>query len=76
LPIEDWGYPEFPYSLEYLWLIFIDLCNSRQSGMSVNPLSYQEIEAYKRLVKESLSIADIQAIKRLDIIALEAMREE
>jgi len=76
LPIEEWGYPPFPVCLEYLWSIFIDLCNSRQSGMGISPFSYQEIEAYSRLMKETLSIEDIKALKRLDVIALESMRED
>jgi hypothetical protein len=43
--------------------------------MGVSPFSYQEIEAYSRLMKETLSIQDIKALKRLDLIALESMRE-
>lgn len=44
--------------------------------MGISPFSYQEIEAYSRLMKETLSIEDIKALKRLDVIALESMRED
>jgi len=43
--------------------------------MGVSPFSYQEIEAYARLTKQELSIQDVKALKRLDLIALESMRE-
>jgi hypothetical protein len=72
MPVEEWGYPEFPQVLSYLWQHFINLNNSRQSGMGMNPISYSEIDAYCRLMKVSLSTFDVSAIKRLDVIALNA----
>jgi hypothetical protein len=72
LPKEEWGYPEFPYALEYLWHHFSNLTNSRQTGMGMNPITYVEIDAYCRLMKVRLSAFDVSAIKRLDVIALNA----
>jgi hypothetical protein len=40
--------------------------------MALNPISYSEIDAYCRLMKVSLSTFDVSAIKRLDVIAMNA----
>jgi hypothetical protein len=40
--------------------------------MAMNPISYVEMDAYCRLMKVSLSAFDVSAIKRLDVIALNA----
>lgn len=61
---------ELPEAALYVWRWFIDLNNSRQSGMGVNPISYQEMNSYfslHNLVPESW---EIDAVKMLDGIAL------
>jgi hypothetical protein len=75
LEIEKWGYPEFPDSLQYLWEHFINLHNGRQSGMSLNPLSYEAIKAYLELMQDTLSVWEINALKRLDMAALNKINQ-
>ncbi len=75
MPISDWGYPEFPDELGYLWQHFVALNNTRQAGMSINPITYIEIDAYCRLTQTHLSLFDVTAIKRLDIVAMNVINE-
>lgn len=44
--------------------------------MGMNPISYQEMEAYSRLMKVRLSVFDVQAIKRLDSVAMSESSKE
>jgi len=50
----------------YLWSYFLQLNNSRQSGMSVNALSYSEIDAWQRLTNTTISPFELSVIKALD----------
>lgn len=59
-----------------IWEHYINLANSRQSGMGMNPISYLEIEAYEKLMQVKLSIFEVKAIKKLDIIALTESNKE
>lgn len=52
------------------WKYFIDLNNSRQSGMGVNPISYQEMFSYFSLYKIEPEEWEILIIKTLDNIAI------
>lgn len=54
----------------YLWLDFLALCGTRQMGMSANPISYVEIEAYARLTDTKYSKLELIVIKRLDALFL------
>ncbi len=44
--------------------------------MGISPISYQEIEAYARLMKVNLSMFDVQAIKMLDRVAISESSKE
>lgn len=70
MPVEDWGYPEFPQSMSQIWEHYINLSNTRQSGMGMNPITYLEIQAYEVLMQTKLSVFEVKAIKKLDLIAL------
>jgi hypothetical protein len=59
--------PDFPELLSYVWSVFLCLHSTRQSGFSgPNPISYQEIQAYKNTTNSCLSSRDVETIKRLD----------
>jgi hypothetical protein len=61
---------ELPETANMVWRWFIDLNNSRQSGMGVNPISYSEMLSYFALMNIAPMEWEIQAIKTLDNIAL------
>jgi len=65
--------PEFPELLSHLWMMFIDLSNSRSDRI---PLTYTEIKAYKDLTETPLSAKDIEVIKELDALWLKVMHSE
>jgi len=68
---------ELPDSMIFVWRYFIDLNNSRSSnGFGLNPISYSEMLAYFELIDYKPQEWEIQAIKRLDHIALEQFRKE
>lgn len=50
----------------YLWTYFLQLNNARQNGMSVNPLSYSEIDSWQRLTATEISPFELSIIKALD----------
>lgn len=70
MPLEDWGYPEFPQAMSQIWEHYINLSNTRQSGMGMNPITYLEIQSYEVLMQVKLSVFEVKAIKKLDLIAL------
>lgn len=76
MPLEDWGYPEFPQAMSEIWEHYINLSNSRQNGMGMNPISYLEIQAYESLMQNKLTVFEVKAIKKLDIIALTESNKE
>lgn len=53
-----------------IWEHYINLSNTRQGGMGLNPITYLEIQAYENLMQNKLSIFEVKAIKKLDLIAL------
>jgi hypothetical protein len=57
------------------WQHYVNLANSRQSGFTLNPITYLEMQAYQSLMQVKLSIFQIQVIKKLDIIALTESKE-
>ena len=66
--------PDFPISLEYLWSAFFSLSSARTSGFSgPNPITYQEIKAWKELTQTPLSARDVEAVKRLDLVYMRVM---
>ncbi len=59
-----------PYSLGYLWEIFIELSSKRTAGMQMNAISYTDIFSYCQLKKITLTQFELSAIEKLDEIAL------
>lgn len=49
-----------------VWEAFVDLSSARQIGMAACPITWSDIEAYRRLTFEPLSAWDVRLIKRID----------
>ncbi|GAB1668161.1 hypothetical protein Mh1961_13810 [Mannheimia haemolytica] len=73
---EELHNPEPSPAVAYLLGWFFELAMSRQSGMSLNPISYVEIEAWNRLFSRHLEQWEIRAIKQLDMIYLNVQQTE
>jgi hypothetical protein len=66
--------PKFPFIMREYWEIFLTLNSTRTAGFSgVNPLSFQEMKNYCDLSGISLSLKDIDIIKRLDGVYMRVM---
>jgi hypothetical protein len=76
VPIEDWGYPEFPDCLDYLWDWFISLNNTRQVSMGVSPISEQEIHAFCVNRSMRMAVFEVEAIRQLDRVALTEINKD
>ncbi len=72
---EDLEAIELPPILVYLLGYFQQLSSARQCGMSLNPLSFSEIDAWSRLYHLSLETWEIDVIKQLDLIYLNVNSE-
>ena len=59
----------FPSLMSHVWSAFVALSNSRTMGFSgPNPITYNEIKAWKELTDTSVSSRDIEAIKLVDVV--------
>lgn len=57
---------------EYLWSDFLELNDKRtNNGYTVNPISFQEIDAWSRITKTKITSNDVRIINKLDSIFLE-----
>ena len=57
----------FPMLLSHVWSAFIALSNTRTSGFSgPNPITYEQIKAWKELTDTPMDPWEIQAVIRLD----------
>ena len=57
----------FPLLLSHVWSAFITLNDSRTAGFSgPNPITYEQIKAWKELTDTQLSSQEVVAIKRVD----------
>jgi hypothetical protein len=57
----------FPMLMEHVWSAFINLSNSRTTGFSgPNPITYEQIKAWKELTETPIDPWEIQAVIRLD----------
>ena len=55
--------------MSHFWSAFVALSNSRTMGFSgPNPITYNEIKAWKELTDTSVSSRDIEAIKLVDVV--------
>jgi hypothetical protein len=63
---------EIPKSMISIWTHFINLHNTRTTGMSgVNAIAYSDIWAYFTLLQEQPEIWEINTIRRLDTTVLQ-----
>ena len=67
--------PPLPSGARHIWSAFVELSSARQSGFSVQPISYQEIAAYQLVTKNRLSGWDVDQIRVLDDAYLAAVAE-
>jgi len=59
----------FPVLLSDVWSAFIMLSNTRTSGFSgPNPITYEQIKAWKELTHTPIDPWQIQAVLRLDTV--------
>lgn len=68
---------QLPDSVRYVWKCFIEMHNRRTSnGFSANPICYTEIDSYFNLHQHRPDLWEIQAINKLDDIALDSYAAE
>lgn len=59
-----------PPDTAHVWWWFQDLSAARSTGMSANPISFTEIDAYARLHRMVMEGWEIGLLRRLDTLAL------
>ena len=73
---EELNNPEPSKAIDYLLEYFHQLSRTRQIGMALNPITFTEIEAWKRLFHIELAVWEIDVIKQLDLIYLSVQAED
>lgn len=68
--------PAFPEALRDVWTDFNRLSGRRQVGMAPNPLSFAEIDAYRRLTHARIGPWEVELICRLDDVVLAVAAEK
>jgi hypothetical protein len=59
----------FPQLMSHVWSAFIALSNSRTQGFSgPNPITYEQIKAWKELTETPVEPREVEAIKRVDTV--------
>jgi hypothetical protein len=58
--------PPFPFELEHVWPAFCRLNARRQSGFSIEPIAWSDLDAFIRLTGVRLAPWEIQLIEMLD----------
>jgi len=55
--------------MAHVWSAFIALSNSRTMGFSgPNPITYNEIKAWKELTDTPISSREVEVIKSVDVV--------
>lgn len=67
---------DMPRMIEYLWMYFLELNNTRSSGMGINAITYSEISAWCFLNDIELSPFEVKVIKMLDSVFVEHYNKE
>jgi len=66
--------PEFPFLVQHIWSAFISLSTGRTAGFNgPNPITFEQIKAWKELTGQPLSPRDVEAIKSLDAVYVRVM---
>ena len=69
LELKELDGPDFPTLVAHIWSAFIALSNSRTGGFSgPNPITYEQIKAWKELTETPIAPREVEAIKRLDTV--------
>lgn len=75
-PAELQNLVECPSELLYLWDWFLQLNNKRQSGMSINSISWSDTDAFFRLIDIQPTQEELNILSKLDNIALKHFSEQ
>lgn len=67
---------ELPKEFSKVWEDFLNLSNSRSSGLGISPISYAEIDAYSRLLGIDLEPWEVQVIKLFDRVTLSEVNKQ
>lgn len=70
MPQEGINPIEFPDVASELWRWFLDLHSARGQGMAPSPITYLDLFAYAQLHGLAFAAWELDAIRRLDRIAL------
>jgi hypothetical protein len=55
--------------VSHVWSAFISLSNSRSAGYSgPNPITYEQIKAWKELTDTPLDARDVESVVRIDAV--------
>ena len=55
--------------MSHVWSAFISLSNSRSAGYNgPNPITYEQIKAWKELTDTPLDSRDVEAVVRIDAV--------
>lgn len=76
MPQELVNLATLPESMMEVWDWFLELNNTRSSGMGVSPITFTEIKSYFDLYNIDATVTEIQLIKMIDNIALSMSRQQ
>ena len=66
--------PDFPLLVQHIWAAFCSLSTGRTTGFSgPDPITFEQIKAWKELTGEPLSSREVEAIKRIDAVFVRVM---
>lgn len=68
--------PPLPPELRHLWQTFLELHRARPAGFGPSPICFAEIDAWQRLKRWPLEPWEVEAIRKLDDLWLEAQRDD
>lgn len=67
IPGADYPSVDIPSAAAFVWPVFWEINQGRQTGMGFCPLPYAEIEAWARLTSHSLTLDEVRLIKVMDM---------
>ena len=68
--------PVIPPAVTHVWAWFFELNRARQSGVSLSPLSWGEIDAYCRLTGQRMQRWELNLLAIFDTAFLDVMQKE
>jgi len=74
---EELELPPFPKAIDQVWYKFLEVHRGRTYGMSgVNPISFQDLQAWSSVTGAHLSGWEIEVIMKLDRLWLESIKDD